>query len=82
MANVNGEIAEAVRGRDGADQRGLDDALIALDLDGTDGKRRLGANAILGVSMAVARPPARARQAAALGAISAATTRTCSRCRR
>jgi enolase len=56
VANVNGEIAEAVRGRDAYDQRGLDHALIALD--GTEGKARLGANAILGVSMAVARAAA------------------------
>ncbi len=52
VANVNGEIAEAVSGRDGADQAGLDDALIALD--GTPNKSRLGANAILGVSLAFA----------------------------
>jgi enolase 1/2/3 len=60
VANVNGEIADAVRGRDAADQAGLDHALIALD--GTDNKARLGANAILGVSLAVARA-----QAAELG---------------
>lgn len=47
VANVNGEIAGAVIGLDPSDQRGLDETLIALD--GTDGKRRLGANAILGV---------------------------------
>jgi enolase len=52
VANVNGEIAEAVAGLDAADQRGLDDALIALD--GTPNKARLGANAILGVSLAAA----------------------------
>jgi enolase len=52
VANVNGEIAAAMRGRDAADQRGLDDALIALD--GTPSKSRLGANAILGVSLAAA----------------------------
>jgi enolase len=52
VANVNGEIAEAVAGLDAADQQGLDDALIALD--GTPNKSRLGANAILGVSLAVA----------------------------
>src|SRR6478735_600408 len=46
VANVNGEIAEALRGRDAADQAGLDRALI--DLDGTPNKGRLGANAILG----------------------------------
>jgi enolase 1/2/3 len=56
VSNVNGEIAEAVKGRDAADQRGLDEALI--ELDGTEGKSRLGANAILGVSMAVARAAA------------------------
>ncbi len=52
VANVNGEIADAVRGSDAADQRALDDALIALD--GTQNKSRLGANAILGVSLAAA----------------------------
>jgi enolase len=52
VANVNGEIAQAVAGRDADDQRGLDDALIALD--GTANKSRLGANAILGVSLAAA----------------------------
>jgi enolase len=52
VANVNGEIAAAVGGLDASDQRALDDALIALD--GTPGKSRLGANAILGVSLAAA----------------------------
>jgi enolase len=52
VANVNGEIAAAIAGLDAADQRGLDDALIALD--GTPNKSRLGANAILGVSLAAA----------------------------
>ena len=52
VANVNGEIAEAVAGRDADDQSGLDRALI--DLDGTPNKSRLGANAILGVSLAAA----------------------------
>jgi enolase len=51
-ANVNGEIAEAVAGRDADDQAGLDGALV--ELDGTENKSRLGANAILGVSLAVA----------------------------
>jgi enolase 1/2/3 len=54
--NVNGEIAQAVAGLDAVDQRGLDDAMIRLD--GTDGKTRLGANALLGVSMAAARAAA------------------------
>jgi enolase len=52
VANVNGEIATAIAGRDGEDQAGLDGALI--DLDGTPNKSRLGANAILGVSLAAA----------------------------
>jgi enolase len=55
-ANVNGEIADAVRGHDAADQQGLDRAMI--DLDGTPNKARLGANAILGVSLAAARASA------------------------
>jgi enolase len=54
--NVNGEIAEAVGGRDAEDQAGLDRAMI--DLDGTDNKGRLGANAILGVSLAAAKAAA------------------------
>jgi enolase len=53
VGNVNGEIVELVIGRDAGDQAGLDRALI--DLDGTASKSRLGANAILGVSLAVAR---------------------------
>ena len=48
--NVNGPIAEAVHGLDAADQQGLDATLI--ELDGTPNKSRLGANAILGVSLA------------------------------
>jgi enolase len=52
VAAVNVEIAAAVRGMDASDQRRLDDALIALD--GTPNKSRLGANAILGVSLAAA----------------------------
>jgi enolase len=52
VANVNGEIAEAIAGHDASDQNGLDRALI--DLDGTPNKSRLGANAILGVSLAAA----------------------------
>jgi enolase len=52
VKNVNGEIAAAVWGTDAADQQGLDDKLIVLD--GTPNKSRLGANAILGVSLAAA----------------------------
>jgi enolase len=56
VANVNGELAEAAAGRDAADQDGLDRAMI--ELDGTDNKGRLGANAILGVSLAAAKAAA------------------------
>ena len=56
VANVNGEIAAAVVGRDAEDQAGLDHALI--ELDGTENKGRLGANAILGVSLATAKAAA------------------------
>ena len=56
VANVNGEIAESIVGHDALDQSGLDRALVALD--GTPNKSRLGANAILGVSLAAARAAA------------------------
>jgi enolase len=56
VENVNGEIADAVAGFDAADQRGLDAKMI--ELDGTPNKARLGANAILAVSMAAARAAA------------------------
>ena len=58
VANVNGEIADALKGCDAADQEGLDRRMIQLD--GTPNKARLGANAILGVSMAAARAEAAA----------------------
>jgi enolase len=59
VANVNGEIAKALSGADG-DQRAIDRKMI--DLDGTPTKSRLGANAILGVSMALAHAAAAAEQ--------------------
>jgi len=52
IGNVNGEINDALRGTDGSNQDAVDNALIALD--GTPNKSRLGANAILGVSLAFA----------------------------
>jgi enolase len=58
--NVNGEIAGALRGTEADDQEAVDRRLI--DLDGTPNKARLGANAILGVSMAVARAVAAERE--------------------
>ncbi len=53
VANANGEIADAVQGMDAEDQAALDRRLI--ELDGTPNKGRLGANAILGVSLATAK---------------------------
>ena len=58
VANVNREIAPALRGEDIFDQEKIDQ--IMIDLDGTPNKARLGANAILGVSMAAVRAAARA----------------------
>jgi enolase len=58
IANVQDVIAPALRGRDVFDQRGLDEAMMALD--GTPNKSRLGANAILGVSIAAAQAAATA----------------------
>ena len=56
VAHVNGELAQAVKGLDPADQAELDRTMI--DLDGTPNKARLGANAILGVSLAAAKAAA------------------------
>ena len=56
VANVNGEIREALIGMDVADQEGIDAILVSLD--GTQNKARLGANAMLGVSMACLRAAA------------------------
>jgi enolase len=56
VENVRTEIAEAIRGLDPADQAGIDAALVKLD--GTENKGRLGANALLGVSLAVAKAAA------------------------
>jgi enolase len=59
VAAVNGEIRRALTGFDAADQRGLDQRL--RDLDGTENKKRLGANAILGVSLATAKAESNAQ---------------------
>src|SRR2546425_12586824 len=56
VSHVNGEIAEAIRDADARDQVLVDRILI--DLDGTPNKERLGANAVLRVSLALAGPPA------------------------
>ncbi|QHD48867.1 phosphopyruvate hydratase [Vreelandella aquamarina] len=56
---VNGKIRDALLGMDARDQRGLDDAMLALD--GTDNKATLGANAILAVSLAAAKAAANAK---------------------
>ena len=60
VGNVKGEIASALKGFDAADQKGLDAKMIALD--GTPNKGRLGANALLGVSMAAAHAVAASRR--------------------
>ena len=60
VANVNGPIAQALQGFDAADQAGLDRRMI--DLDGTENKGRLGANALLGVSLANAHAMAASKQ--------------------
>jgi enolase len=60
VENVNGEIADALGGMDAADQRALDHKMI--ELDGTENKSRLGANALLAVSMAASRAAAAAHQ--------------------
>ena len=60
VANVNGTIAETLQGFDAADQAGLDKRLI--DLDGTENKGRLGANALLAVSLANAHAVAASRK--------------------
>lgn len=58
VQNINTKIAEAVIGKDALDQKAIDEAMIKLD--GTDNKSNLGANAILGVSLAVAKAAANA----------------------
>jgi enolase 1/2/3 len=60
VAAIRGEIADAIQGKDGAAQAEIDEVLIALD--GTPAKSRLGANAILAVSLAVARAAAAAKE--------------------
>jgi enolase len=56
VAHVNGEISDCILGMDARDQRSVDAAMI--ELDGTETKARLGANAVLGVSLAVAKAAA------------------------
>jgi enolase 1/2/3 len=56
VGNVNGELAQAVQGLDANDQRAVDERMV--ELDGTPNKGRLGANALLGVSLAVAKAAA------------------------
>ncbi|REM03848.1 phosphopyruvate hydratase, partial [Mycobacterium tuberculosis] len=62
VSNVNTTIATALKGFDAADQEGLDRRLI--DLDGTENKGRLGANALLGVSLANAHAVAASKKQA------------------
>jgi enolase len=74
VANANGEIAQAVRGLDVMDQESLDRALI--ELDGTPNKGRLGANAILGVSLAAAKAAAAERGVSLFRHLGGASTTT------
>jgi enolase len=60
VLNVNTEIADEIEGLDAENQRGIDAILIALD--GTENKGRLGANAMLGVSLALAKAVADSQQ--------------------
>ena len=75
---VNLEIFDALNGADSFDQAGVDQELI--DLDGTPNKGRLGANSILGVSMAVARAAAQSTVKCLCGVILAVCTRTFYQC--
>ena len=76
---VNGEIFDALGGMDAEAQAKIDETLIALD--GTPNKARLGANAILGVSLAVAKAAAAAKQRAALSLRRRHRGARCCRCR-
>ena len=76
---VNGEIADAVLGLDAEDQTELD--LTLIDARRHDNKGRLGANAILGVSLAAAKAAADARRPAAVSLCRRGRAPTCCRCR-
>jgi enolase len=78
VAHVNGEIAAAMVNRH-FDQRGLDEAMVRLD--GTSTKGRLGANALLGVSMAALRADAASRRLPCMSTSPSSTAATASRCR-
>ena len=79
VENVNGEIATAVRGQDAAQQAALDRMLITLD--GTPNKSRLGANAILAVSLAAAHASAAEERQPLWRYLGAARAPTSCRCR-
>jgi enolase len=78
VAAVNGEIAEAVVGIDATEQEAID--ALMIELDGTPNKGRLGANAILGVSLAVARRPPTSRRCRSIATWAARRPGSC-RCR-
>ena len=78
VASVEDRIADEIVGFEASEQRLLDQKLI--ELDGTPDKSSLGANAILGVSLAAARPPPKA-PGCRCSATSADRRRTCCRCR-
>ena len=79
VAAVEGEIFDAIGGMDAEHQAKIDETMIALD--GTPNKARLGANAILGVSLAVAKAAADRQRAAALSLCRRHLGARCCRCR-
>ena len=78
VANVNGEIADAIEGLDAFDQRGLD--AILVDLDGTPNKSRLGANALLGSPWRWPTPPLKRPGCRSIATSAGAGAHSC-RCR-
>ena len=79
VGNINKIIADELEGGDACDQVGVDQTMIALD--GTPNKAKLGANAILAVSMATAHAGGVPRSGSRFSNISAGQTRRCCRCR-
>jgi len=75
VENVNSTIAPALLGFDATEQASIDAAMLALD--GTPTKKKLGANAILGVSLAVAKPPPRSSASRSTSTSAAPMPRSC-----
>ncbi len=77
VSHVNEKIAPRLRGKEGRDQAAIDQ--IMINLDGSPNKGKLGANAILGVSLAVAHAQARARNLALYRYVGGAAAKTSAR---